>query len=212
MANNANSVCILFHHHDRDFHYNDVIMSAIASQITSLTIVFSTVYLDSDQRKYQSSASLAFVRGIHRKPVNSPHKWPVTRKMFSFDDVIMLCIVVPPSSYKPGPPSPILVVEQPPSASAMLGREAHRPRQHSVLDSYKAITATPSPLTQLPLDKMAPILADDNFECISWVKMIVFRLYWLGAEEATSHHLSQCWPSSLTHICGTRGRWMSVFS
>ena len=41
-------------------------------------------------RKYQSSASLAFVRGIHRWPVNSPHKWPVTRKMFPFDDVIMM--------------------------------------------------------------------------------------------------------------------------
>ena len=66
-------------------HYNDIIMRAIASQITSLTIVYSTVC----QRKHQSSASLAFVRGIHRWPVNSPHKWPVTRKMFPFDDVIM---------------------------------------------------------------------------------------------------------------------------
>ena len=45
--------------------------------------------LDADQRKHQSSASLAFVQGIHRGPVNSPHKWPVTRKMFPFDDVIM---------------------------------------------------------------------------------------------------------------------------
>ena len=44
---------------------------------------------DADQRKHQSSASLAFVRGIHRWPVNSPHKWPVTRKMFPFDDVIV---------------------------------------------------------------------------------------------------------------------------
>ena len=44
-------------------------------------IVYSTVYSDADQRKHQSSASLAFVRGIHRGPVNSPHKWPVTRKM-----------------------------------------------------------------------------------------------------------------------------------
>ena len=60
----------------------------IASQITSLTIVYSTVYSDADQRKHQSSASLAFVRGIHRGPVNSRHKWPVTRKMFPFDDVI----------------------------------------------------------------------------------------------------------------------------
>ena len=39
--------------------------------------------------KHRSSASLAFVRGIHRWPVNSPHKGPVTRKMFPFDDVIM---------------------------------------------------------------------------------------------------------------------------
>ena len=67
-------------------------MGSIASQITSLTIVYSTVYSDADQRNYQSSASLAFVRGIHRRPVNSPHKWPVTRKMYPFDDVIMdLC-------------------------------------------------------------------------------------------------------------------------
>ena len=71
-------------------HYSDVIMDAMASQITSLTIVYSTVYLGTDQRKHQSSASLAFVRGIHRWPVNSPHKGPVTRKMFPFDDVIMI--------------------------------------------------------------------------------------------------------------------------
>ena len=70
-------------------HYNDVMMSTIACPITSLTIVYSTVYSDADQRKHQSSASLAFVWGIHWGPVNSPHKWPVTRKMFPFDDVIM---------------------------------------------------------------------------------------------------------------------------
>ena len=64
--------------------YNrDVIMGAIASQITSLTIVCTTVYSDGDKRKHQSSASLAFVRGIHRGQVNSPHKWPVTRKKVS---------------------------------------------------------------------------------------------------------------------------------
>ena len=55
-------------------HYNDVIMSTMASQMTSLTIVCSTVYSGVDERKHQSSASLAFVRGIHREPVNSPHK------------------------------------------------------------------------------------------------------------------------------------------
>ena len=72
-------------------HYIDVIMGAIASQITRRTIVYSTVYSDADQRKNQSYVSQAFVRGIHRGPVNSPHKWPVTRKMFPFDDVTMGC-------------------------------------------------------------------------------------------------------------------------
>ena len=65
-------------------------MGMIASQITCLTIVYSTVYSDADQRKQQSSTSLAFVGGIHRGPVNSLHKWPVTQKMFPFDVVIML--------------------------------------------------------------------------------------------------------------------------
>ena len=67
---------------ERCQHYNDVTMGSMASQITSLTIVYSAVYWSADQRKHQSSASLAFVRGIHRGPVNSPHKWQVTRKMF----------------------------------------------------------------------------------------------------------------------------------
>ena len=75
--------------HETHIHYNDVIMGALASQISSLSIVYSTVNLVADQRKHQSSPSLAFVRRIHRGPVNSPHKWPVTRKMFPFDDVIM---------------------------------------------------------------------------------------------------------------------------
>ena len=72
-------------------HYSDVIMSAMASQITSLMIVYSSFYSGADKRKRQSSASLGFVRGIHRRPVKSPHKGPVTRKMFPFDDVIMRC-------------------------------------------------------------------------------------------------------------------------
>ena len=90
LCNQIKTLCIgvrvAFYRH----HHGDVIMDAIASQITSLTIVYSIVYSDADQRKHQSSASLAFVRGIHRGPVNSPHKWPVTRKMFPFDDVIMI--------------------------------------------------------------------------------------------------------------------------
>ena len=70
-------------------HHSDVIIGTMASQITSLISVYLTVYSSADQRKHQSSASLAFVRGIHRRPLNSPHKGPVTRKMFPFDDVIM---------------------------------------------------------------------------------------------------------------------------
>ena len=62
-------------------------MSAVASQVTSLTIVCSTVYSGADQRnKHPNAASLTFVRGIHLWPVNPLHKGPVTWKMFPFDD------------------------------------------------------------------------------------------------------------------------------
>ena len=75
--------------HAGNVHYSDVIMSAMASQITDVLIVCLNVCSVADQRKHQSSMSLAFVRGIHWWQVNSPHKVPVTRKMFPFDDVIM---------------------------------------------------------------------------------------------------------------------------
>ena len=65
-----------------NIYYNDAIMSDMASQIPGASIVYSTVCSGAGQRKYQSSASLAFVGGIHRSPVNSPHKGPVTRKCF----------------------------------------------------------------------------------------------------------------------------------
>ena len=70
--------------------YSTVIMSAMVSQITSLMIVSSTVYSGAGPKNHQSSASLAFVRGVHRGPVNSPHKRPVTRNMLPLDDVIMV--------------------------------------------------------------------------------------------------------------------------
>ena len=77
-------------HKNANYHYDDVIKDSIASQITSLTIVYSTVHSGADQSKHQSSALLAFVWEIHRWPVNFPHKWPVTRKIIPFDDVIMI--------------------------------------------------------------------------------------------------------------------------
>ena len=72
--------------HIRVHHYRDIIMSATASQIASLTVVYSTVLFS----EHQSSTSQTFVRGIHRWPVNSPRKGPVTWKMFPFVDVIMI--------------------------------------------------------------------------------------------------------------------------
>ena len=77
-------------------NFSDVIISVMFSQITSVTIVYSTVCSGTDQtqRKHQSSASLTFVRGIHWWPVNSPHKGPVTWKRFPFDDIIMYWILL----------------------------------------------------------------------------------------------------------------------
>ena len=81
------------------FHYNDVIMGAMAYQITGVSIVYSAVCPGADQIKHQSSASLTFVSGIHRWPVNSPHRGSVTPKMFPFHDVIMLCLGVAPTNF-----------------------------------------------------------------------------------------------------------------
>ena len=71
-------------------HNSGVIMSAMASQTTGVSSVYATVCYGVDHRKHQCSASLAFVRGIHRWPVNSPHKGPVMRKMLPFHDVIIV--------------------------------------------------------------------------------------------------------------------------
>ena len=71
--------------HFHDFilkHYSDVITGAMPSQITSFTIVYPSVCSGAYPRKHQSSASLAYVWGINRSPVNSPYNGPVTRKMF----------------------------------------------------------------------------------------------------------------------------------
>ena len=75
-------------HYD-ELHCSDIIISAMASQITGIPIIYSNVCSGAGQRKHQSSAWLAFVRGIHRWPVNSPHKGQVTRKMFAINDVTM---------------------------------------------------------------------------------------------------------------------------
>ena len=68
-------------------HYRDLIMSAMASQIIGVTIVYPTNCSRAYQRNTKS-ASVAFVRGIHRSPVKSLHKSPATRNIFPFDDAI----------------------------------------------------------------------------------------------------------------------------
>ena len=76
-------------------HYSDVIMSVMASQITNVSIVCSTVCSSTDQWKQESYASLAFVSGIHHRwPIYFPHKGPVIRKIFPFDNVIMIPVMV----------------------------------------------------------------------------------------------------------------------
>ena len=71
-------------------HHSDVIMGTMASQITSLTIVYNNRLERRRSKKTSKLRVTGLCEGIHRWPVNSPHKGPVTRKMFPFDDVIMI--------------------------------------------------------------------------------------------------------------------------
>ena len=73
----------------RHAHYSNVIMGGMASQTTILTIVYSTVYSGTDQRKHQRSALLALCAG--NSPVTGEFR-PVTREMFPFYGVIMQCV------------------------------------------------------------------------------------------------------------------------
>ena len=97
-----NTILLRYDPYVSKHHHSDVIMCTMAFQITGVSIVYLTVCSGADQGKHQSSASLASARGIHRWPVNSPHKRPITREMFPSDDVIMTkaktCIKKPPSS------------------------------------------------------------------------------------------------------------------
>ena len=152
-------------------HYGDVIMGTMASQITSLTIVYSTVYSGADQRKHQSSASLAFVRGIHRGPVNSPHKWPVTRKIYPFDDVIMISSAICDCflcTYLPLLSTLILTKW---SIFCILQFQMHLKKVY-ILISLKFVP-------------WGPI---DNKSLLAL----------LCLQKASSHYLKQYWPSSLT--------------
>ena len=75
-------------------HYTDVIMSTMAFQITSLSVVYSIDYSGADQRKHQKLRVTGLWVGNSPGPVNSQHKGPVTRKMLPFDDVIMWTVMI----------------------------------------------------------------------------------------------------------------------
>ena len=171
-------------------HYNDVMNGAMSSQITSLTFVYSTVYSDADQRKHQSSASLAFVRGIHRGPVNSPHKWPVTRKMFPFDDVIMC------GCNKVGPQH----------------NDSRGYISWSVLYFLPWLTCwghnKMTAILQMTFSmKIAVISLKFHWSLLSKVQLTTIRFFFNsgnGLVPNTSHYLNQREHSLLTHLCVTR--------
>ena len=87
MTNNAINIRMFrnFCHHSLQWRHNG--LDGVSNHQPHHCLL--SRYSGPDQRKHQSSASLAFVWGIHRGPMNSPHKWSVTREMFPLDDVIM---------------------------------------------------------------------------------------------------------------------------
>ena len=88
-TSNAERISILWRHYGRSPHYNDVTMSSIASQITSLTIVYSTGLFGCRSKNTSKLRVTGLCAGNSPGTGELPHKWPVTRKMFPFDDVIM---------------------------------------------------------------------------------------------------------------------------
>ena len=85
---------LVWHLSNATHHNIDVIMTTMASQITSLTVVYSTVYSDADQRKHQSSTSLAFVQGIHRDRWITRTKGQLRGKCFHL--MTSSCLVIQP--------------------------------------------------------------------------------------------------------------------
>ena len=149
-------------------------MGAIASQTTSLTIVYSPVYSGADQRKHQRSASLAFVREIHRRPVNFPHKLPVARKMCPFDDVVMIRWLLLSTEHRVVPVVAINLL---------------RPRQ---MDAISQTTFS----NAFSWMKMFEFRLKFHWSLFPRVQLTIFQYWlrwWLGAVQATNHYLNQWW-------------------
>ena len=200
-----------------------VIMSAMASQITGASIVYSTAYSGANQRKHQSSASLAFVQGIHRRPVNSPHKGPVMWKVFPFDDVIMWhSFVLSAEIWKMLHHTSWYVLCTPAATHSVGSCHLWLPCTDS--KALKGLT-----LNTLRLRQNGRRFADGNFKCIFlneniWISIKISLNYvpkgpiniiptmgqimaWcrLGNKQLSERMMF----SLLTHICVTRLQWVN---
>ena len=168
-------------------------MTTMASQITSLTVVYSTVYSDADQRKHQSSASLAFVWGIHQD------RWiPRTKGQLRGK-----CFHLMTSSWL------TKFCDTTPCHKATIGCLTHWPLGKfewnfrylifqiiSVIDGW-GISC------ELALRWMSLDLTDDK-------STLVQVMAW--CRQATSHYLSQWWPRSLLPYGVTWPLWVKLFS
>ena len=164
----------------------------MVSQFTSVSIVCSTVCSGAAQRKHQSFAPLAFVRGIHQWPVDSPHKGPVTPKMFPFEDAIMFFIPYLLANWL------IVIVAYSHINSLAPGRFQFNFR----LAIFKLILVNGCwgisyeiALRWMPLD-----LTDDK-------STLVQVMAW--CRQATSHYLSQCWRRCVLPYGITRPQWVN---
>ena len=174
-------------------------MSVMASQITSLKIVSSTVYSDADRRKHQSSASLAFVGGIHWWPVNSPHKWPALRKMFPFDDVIMskiLTIDTPLLSQDGERWGVIFITNSDAWVTAALVRSSYGLRNIAIYNtgpSYKLSS------TRVYMH---------TCRCVWLVLLWLYNHFWIAV--ILHRHLDNYWPMSVNMMTSSNGNIFRV--
>ena len=176
-------------------------MSAMAHQITSLTIVYSTVDSGADRGKHQSSASLAFVRWIRQWPVNSPRKGPVTREMFPFDDVIMLIVNVAHGKFAAWY---MYIID---STNGLLGNTL-RPSQNGRYfadDIFKCIFLNENACTSLMISlKFVPKVRINNIP----VLVQIVALCRPGDKPLSEPMMV----SLLTHICVTRPQWVNMIN
>ena len=181
-------------------------MGTMAFQITRVLIVYSTVCSGTDQRKHQSSVSLAFVRGIHRRPANFPHKRPVTRKMSPFDGVIMSPglneLTIAEASDFDGQKS----IGVPWQVALQWSLNSFRPRQNGrrfADDTFKRIFLDENARISMKISlKFVPKGPINNIPAL--VQIMAWRR---PGDKPLSEPMMIC---LLTHICVTRPQWWLI--